>query len=139
MQTTKEHACLATVRKCRIWNLRKSWSKQDKGQAAMITRMDRDIGKILDLLKELNIEENTLVMFTSDNGPHNEPGHNPELFTPARTTARHEKNPNGRAYGSHPCWWPKTIQSNSVSNEPFYFWDYGHCLQWQVQKSQEKR
>ena len=38
----------------------------------MITRMDRDVGKILDLLEELNIEENTLVMFTSDNGPHNE-------------------------------------------------------------------
>ena len=46
----------------------------------MITRMDRDIGKILDLLKELEIEENTLVIFTSDNGPHNEAGHNPRAL-----------------------------------------------------------
>ena len=62
---------------------KENWPKQDKGQAAMITRMDRDVGEILDLLKELKLAENTLVMFTSDNGPHNEAGHNPELFTPA--------------------------------------------------------
>jgi len=37
--------------------------------AAMITRMDREIGRILDLLNELGLEDNTLVMFTSDNGP----------------------------------------------------------------------
>ena len=37
--------------------------------AAMITRMDREIGRILDLLKELGLEDNTLVMFSSDNGP----------------------------------------------------------------------
>jgi arylsulfatase len=39
------------------------------GYAAMITRMDREIGKILALLEELGIAENTLVMFSSDNGP----------------------------------------------------------------------
>jgi len=36
--------------------------------AAMITRMDRDVGRILDLLKELEIDEDTIVFFTSDNG-----------------------------------------------------------------------
>jgi len=39
------------------------------GYAAMITHMDRGIGEILDLLEELRIDENTLVIFTSDNGP----------------------------------------------------------------------
>ena len=39
------------------------------GYAAMITRMDREIGKIIDLLKSLHLDENTLVIFTSDNGP----------------------------------------------------------------------
>jgi len=34
----------------------------------MITRMDRDVGRILDLLKELNLDDNTIVFFTSDNG-----------------------------------------------------------------------
>ncbi|MBI1367866.1 MAG: sulfatase-like hydrolase/transferase [Planctomycetes bacterium] len=37
--------------------------------AAMITRMDRDFGRIMDLLKELNLDDDTIVIFTSDNGP----------------------------------------------------------------------
>lgn len=37
--------------------------------AAMITRMDGDIGRIMDLLKQLGLDDNTLVIFTSDNGP----------------------------------------------------------------------
>ena len=36
--------------------------------AGMVSRMDRDVGRLLDLLKELNIDEETLVIFTSDNG-----------------------------------------------------------------------
>jgi len=48
--------------------------------AAMITRMDRDIGTLLALLKELNIDENTIVFFTSDNGPHREGGADPDFF-----------------------------------------------------------
>ena len=60
-----------------------SWENQDKGQAAMITRMDGDVGRILDLLQELGIDEQTVVMFSSDNGPHNEGGHNPERFDPS--------------------------------------------------------
>jgi arylsulfatase A len=39
------------------------------GYAAMITRMDREIGRILDLLEKLGLSENTVVMFSSDNGP----------------------------------------------------------------------
>jgi len=60
----------------------RDWSDPDKGQAAMITRMDSDIGRILDLLKELEIDRRTLVMFSSDNGHHNEGGHNPDRFDP---------------------------------------------------------
>ena len=40
--------------------------------AGMMTRMDRGIGQVLDLLDELKIADNTLVLFTSDNGPHYE-------------------------------------------------------------------
>ena len=39
------------------------------GYAAMISHLDRDIGKIMDLLEELGVADNTLVIFTSDNGP----------------------------------------------------------------------
>ena len=48
----------------------KPWKDIPKKHAAMVTRMDRDIGRMLDLLKELGLDENTLVMFSSDNGPH---------------------------------------------------------------------
>jgi arylsulfatase A-like enzyme len=48
--------------------------------AAMITRMDRDVGKIFDLLKELGMEKNTIVFFSSDNGPHAEGGADPDFF-----------------------------------------------------------
>jgi uncharacterized sulfatase len=59
------------------------WSEPDKGQAAMITRMDADVGRILDALDELGIAEQTLVIFSSDNGPHDEGGHDTGRFDPA--------------------------------------------------------
>jgi arylsulfatase A-like enzyme len=46
----------------------------------MISRLDRDVGRILDLLDELKLSENTLVLFTSDNGPITAGGQDPEFF-----------------------------------------------------------
>jgi uncharacterized sulfatase len=60
----------------------RDWSEQNKGQAAMITRMDRDIGSLLDWLEKTDQAENTLVIFTSDNGHHREGGNDPKLFDP---------------------------------------------------------
>jgi arylsulfatase A len=54
------------------------------GYAAMVTRMDRSVGRILDKLKELKLEENTLVVFSSDNGPtHNVGGADSTFFKSA--------------------------------------------------------
>lgn len=58
----------------------KDWSGPNKGQAAMITRMDRQIGEIVQQLEALGIADNTLIMFTSDNGPHAEGGNSPDFF-----------------------------------------------------------
>lgn len=103
---------------------KEDWSNQDKGQAAMITRMDRDVGKILDLLRELEIEENTLVIFTSDNGPHNEAGHSPELFNPAGPLRGMKRTlTEGGIRVPTLAWWPKTIKRGSITEEPFYFGD----------------
>ena len=49
-------------------------------RAAMITRLDRDIGRLLDLLDDLKLSENTLVIFASDNGPITAGGQDPEFF-----------------------------------------------------------
>ena len=54
---------------------KEDWPNPEKGFAAMITLMDHDTGLILDKLKKLGIDKKTLVVFTSDNGPHNEGGH----------------------------------------------------------------
>ncbi len=48
--------------------------------AAMMTQMDDQVGEILQLLDDLQLDEKTLVMLSSDNGPHKEGGHDPEFF-----------------------------------------------------------
>jgi arylsulfatase A-like enzyme len=60
----------------------KPWADPIKGQAAMITRMDGRIGELLGQLKQLGLDARTLVIFTSDNGPHKEGGgaFDPEFF-----------------------------------------------------------
>jgi arylsulfatase A-like enzyme len=58
------------------------WSAQQKNYAAMVTRMDTDVGKLLGLLNELGLDSNTLVVFSSDNGPQgpDEGGYDATLF-----------------------------------------------------------
>lgn len=53
------------------------WPAAQKAHAAMITHMDKDVGRLLAKLKQLGLDENTIVLFTSDNGPHSESGVNP--------------------------------------------------------------
>ena len=51
--------------------------------AAAVSRLDRDVGRLLDLLRELSLDEQTIVLFTSDNGPHREGGADPHFFRSA--------------------------------------------------------
>ena len=48
--------------------------------AGMMTVLDESVGQVLALLAELSLDEQTVVMFTSDNGPHYEGGHKPDFF-----------------------------------------------------------
>ena len=48
----------------------KNWSVNQKTQAAMISRMDRDVGRIIKQVQAIGAIENTLIIFSSDNGPH---------------------------------------------------------------------
>ncbi len=57
----------------------KDWPEPQKGHAAMITLLDTDIGRLLDKLDEIGVAQNTLVLFTSDNGPHREGGNDPDF------------------------------------------------------------
>jgi arylsulfatase A-like enzyme len=58
----------------------KDWPAPQKGLAAMITRMDRDIGTLFERLRQNGIDERTIVFMSSDNGPHREGGNDPDFF-----------------------------------------------------------
>lgn len=67
------------------------WPDVEKGYAAMVTRLDGYVGRIGDKLKEVGLDDNTLVIFTSDNGAHHEGGHGADFFRsggPLRGTKR---------------------------------------------------
>ena len=58
----------------------RDWPEPEKAKAAMISRMDRDIGTLFARLKQLSLDEKTIVFFSSDNGPHREGGNDPAFF-----------------------------------------------------------
>jgi len=58
----------------------RNWPNPEKGFAAMMRNIDRDVGRVLDKLKVLGLDKNTLVIFSSDNGPHQEGRHQMEFF-----------------------------------------------------------
>ena len=58
----------------------RAWPQAQKNHAAMITRLDAEVGKLMKRLQELKLDERTIVFFTSDNGPHREGGAEPAFF-----------------------------------------------------------
>ena len=102
----------------------RDWPDPDKGQAAMITRMDRDVGRLLDLLREIGIAGNTLVIFSSDNGPHDEANHNLERFQPSGPLRGIKRSLyEGGIRVPTIAWWPGKIEAGSVSDHVGYFGD----------------
>ena len=102
----------------------KNWTNQNKGQAAMITRMDSDIGRILSKLNKYKISNNTLIIFSSDNGHHREGGNDPEFFN-ANGPLRGMKRDlyEGGIRVPTIAYWPNRIKAGSTSDQPFYFGD----------------
>jgi uncharacterized sulfatase len=103
----------------------KDWPEVEKAKAAMISRMDGDVGKILDLLKEKGIDENTLVIFSSDNGPHAEGGVDPEFFdsnNPFRGIKRDMYDGGIRV--PMIARWPGNIAAGQTTDHLSAFWDF---------------
>jgi len=59
----------------------RNWPQPQKNHAAMITALDRDVGRVLQKIRDLGIDEETIVFFSSDNGPHQEGGADPKFFS----------------------------------------------------------
>ena len=92
--------------------------------AAMITRLDQQVGEIMKVLEERGLADNTILVFTSDNGPHKEGGADPEYFN-------HDGMFRGLKRSTHEggiripfiVRWPGHIRRGSVSDFPFAFYD----------------
>lgn len=97
----------------------KTYPKADEYQAGMVEH-DMHIGLFLELLDELGIADNTLVMYSTDNGPHYNSW--PDA---AATPFRGEKNTNWEGGWRVPCMmrWPGKIKAGSVSNEIVHHMD----------------
>lgn len=102
-----------------------AWPQTEKNKAAMITRMDSDIGKLLAKLKDLQIDENTIIFFTSDNGPHKEGGVDPKFFQSAGPLRGIKRDLyEGGIRVPMIVHWPARIKTGRVSNQVWTFWDF---------------
>jgi len=103
----------------------KDWPQVEKNYAAMVTRMDRDVGRIMKLLKELGLDSNTIVFFTSDNGPCDCCAHDVEFFEsngPFRGVKREMYEGGIRI--PMIVRWPGKIPVDRLSDTIWAFWDF---------------
>jgi arylsulfatase len=94
--------------------------------AAMVTRMDRSVGRILDQLKKLGLDNNTIVMFSSDNGPtHDHAGGSDSEFFESAGPLRGLKGSlyEGGIRVPFIVRWPGRIKSGRTSDLPAVFYD----------------
>ena len=103
----------------------KDWPNPDKGQAAMITRMDSYVGRMMKHLEQLGLAQNTLVVFTSDNGPHNESKHDLTRFNPSGPyTGIKRSLTDGGIRVPFIAWWPGKVKPGGESAHVGYFPDW---------------
>ena len=103
----------------------RDWPQPEKGFAAMISLLDRDVGRILDLLAEIGIEQETIVIFTSDNGPHSEGGHDHNYFDSNGPFRGHKRDLlEGGIRVPMLARWPGMITPGSTSDHPSSFQDF---------------
>ena len=102
----------------------RDWPNPEKGFAAMVEFLDRDVGKIMSKLDELGIADNTVIFFTSDNGPHEEGGHKVDFFD-SNGSLRGKKRDQYEGGIRVPTIvrWPGKIPAGSTCKEPWAFWD----------------
>ncbi len=101
------------------------WPNPEKGFAAMISRMDQDVGRVMDLLKKLKIDDKTLVIFTSDNGPHHEGNHDHTFFDSNGPLKGYKRDLyEGGIRVPMVARWPGKIAAGTTADFPSAFWDW---------------
>jgi len=102
----------------------KDWPSQEKGFAAMLRNIDNSVAKVLAKLKELKLDDKTMVIFCSDNGPHQEGGHIMEFFN-SNDGWRGMKRDlyEGGVRTPFIVRWPGVIKPGTSSDYVAAFWD----------------
>jgi len=101
------------------------WPQIERNYAAMITRMDRDVGRIMNQLRELDLDRRTLVIFTSDNGPYGGSGAHELEFFDSNGPLRGAKRDlyEGGIRVPFIARWPGQVPAGTSSDERIAFWD----------------
>lgn len=93
--------------------------------AAMVTLLDKQVGEILWKLKELGLEKNTLIIFSSDNGPHREGGADPDYFDSNGLLKGYKRDLyEGGIRVPMIAFWEGKIVAGSTSEHISAFWDF---------------
>jgi arylsulfatase A-like enzyme len=105
----------------------KGYAPQEYPRAAyatMVARLDAYVGQVLEKLKQKGIDKNTLVIFSSDNGPHQEGGNDPSYFNSSGGLRGIKRDLyEGGIREPFIAWWPGTIKAGATSNYAGAFWD----------------
>lgn len=93
--------------------------------AAMVARLDAHVGQIIEKLKEQGIYDNTLIVFTSDNGPHREGGNDPDFFNSNGMYRGYKRDLyEGGIRVPTVVSWENRIPAGAETHFAFAFWDY---------------
>jgi len=101
-----------------------TWPPTERHYAAMITRLDAYVGRVCRKLKELGLEKNTLVLFSSDNGPHEESGADPRFFDSTGGLRGMKRSLyDGGIRVPMIAVWPARVPAGATSSQVMAFWD----------------
>jgi arylsulfatase A-like enzyme len=90
----------------------------------MMKKVDDDVADVMNLLKELQIDDDTIVLFTSDNGPHKEGGHDPDFFDSNGPLTGYKRDlTEGGIRTFLMARWPGKIAPGSSSDHVSAHWD----------------
>ncbi len=99
----------------------RDWKPNEKGFARMVQRIDMSVGRIRETLEELGIADNTLVLFSSDNGPHNEGGHSVTRFNSSGGFQGYKRSLHeGGIRIPFIAWQPGTIRPGACDHHGFF-------------------
>jgi len=102
----------------------KDWPNPEKGFAAMVERLDQAVGSVLAKLAEHNIDRNTIIIFTSDNGSHQEGGHKVDFFDSNSVYKGWKRDLyEGGIHVPMIARWPGHVPAGKTSDQIWAFWD----------------